>query len=72
MIIWIMNHYAATMFTDQAGRHYWFAKRLREKKHEVTVFTASASFNTVVVNTGEEKCCVKEDEFTKFVSIILC
>lgn len=41
MNIWIMNHYATSMYRDKAGRHYWFAKILEERGHQVTVFCAS-------------------------------
>lgn len=41
MNIWIMNHYASQMLKDKAGRHYWFAKKLKEKENDVTVFCAS-------------------------------
>lgn len=45
MNIWFMNHYASEMFRDQAGRHYWFAKKLEERGHKVTVFCASTYLN---------------------------
>ncbi len=41
MNIWLMNHYASLMFRDKAGRHYWFAKKLEQRGHEVSVFCAS-------------------------------
>lgn len=45
MKIWIWNHYATQMFSDRAGRHYWFAKELRKKGHDVSVFCASTFHN---------------------------
>ncbi len=39
--IWIMNHYAADMFRDKAGRHYWFARMLKERGYEPRVFCAN-------------------------------
>lgn len=43
--IWIMNHYAADMFRDKAGRHYWFARRLKERGYEPRVFCANTFHN---------------------------
>lgn len=55
MNIWIMNHYATEMFEDKAGRHYWFARELNKKGHNVTVFTASTFLNTNrKIDTGEK------------------
>ena len=31
MKIWLMNHYATSMYRDKAGRHYWFAKKLEKE-----------------------------------------
>lgn len=45
MKIWLMNHYATSMFRDKAGRHYWFAKELEKRGHDVTVFCASTYLN---------------------------
>ena len=43
--VWIFNHYATEMFFDKAGRHYWFARQLRELGHDVTVFCACTYLN---------------------------
>lgn len=43
--IWLMNHYAATMFFDKAGRHYWFAEHLRKKGYEARVFCSNTFLN---------------------------
>lgn len=40
--IWIMNHYAGSMFFDKGGRHYNFAKYLRRAGYEPTIFCANA------------------------------
>ncbi len=45
MKIWLMNHYASNMYRDGAGRHYWFAKQLKEKGYDVTVFCAGTYLN---------------------------
>lgn len=44
--IWIMNHYATSMFLEQAGRHYWFSKNLLEQGYKPTIFCASTVHNS--------------------------
>ncbi len=36
--IWILNHYAGNMFADLSGRHYNFAKHLKENGYSPVVF----------------------------------
>lgn len=43
--IWIMNHYASEMFRDKAGRHFWFARKLKEKGYNPRVFCANTYHN---------------------------
>lgn len=43
--IWIMNHYAAEMFRDKAGRHFWFARKLKEKGYNPRIFCANTYHN---------------------------
>lgn len=43
--IWIMNHYAGNMFFDQGGRHYNFAKYLKQAGYEPVVFCANSKHN---------------------------
>lgn len=70
MKIWLMNHYASTMFFDKAGRHYWFAKKLEERGHSVTVFCASTILNKdSVVDTENNKWIEKKDGNTPFVFV---
>ena len=40
--IWIMNHYAGSMFFDRGGRHYNFAKYLRRAGYEPVIFCANS------------------------------
>lgn len=40
--IWIMNHYAGSMFFDKGGRHYNFAKYLRRAGYEPVIFCANS------------------------------
>lgn len=41
--IWILNHYAGNMFFDQGGRHYNFAKYLKQSGYEPVVFCANSN-----------------------------
>lgn len=38
--LWIFNHYATDMYENQSGRHYYFAKYLKET-YETTIFCAN-------------------------------
>lgn len=44
--IWILNHYATSMYKEQAGRHYWFAENLMRKGYIPTIFCASTVHNS--------------------------
>ena len=58
--IWLMNHYASNMYRDKAGRHYWFAKQLRELGYDVTVFCSTTLVNgEELLSTGKKKLLVK-------------
>lgn len=70
MNIWIMNHYATTMYRDKAGRHYWFAKQLEKLGHKVTIFCACTFLdNQDVIDTKDKKWTVNYDGETPFVFI---
>lgn len=70
MRIWLINHYATSMYRDKAGRHYWFAKRLEHENHSVTVFCATTFLNnTENIDTGKSKYLIKESDGTPFVFI---
>jgi len=36
-----MNHYATGKYFNESGRHYWFAKFLKEKGYNPFVFTSN-------------------------------
>ena len=40
--IWIMNHYAGSMYFDKGGRHYNFAKYLKQAGYEPVVFCSNS------------------------------
>lgn len=70
MKVWIMNHYATTMYRDKAGRHYWFSKKLEEYGYSVTVFCASTFLNSNdVIDTRDKKWIQKTDEEIPFVFV---
>lgn len=58
MRIWLMNHYATQMMLDQAGRHYWFAEKLKERGYEVDIFCASTFLK------DEKRIKVKKNKYT--------
>lgn len=47
--IWIMNHYAGNMYFDHGGRHYNFAKYLKQAGYEPVVFCANSKHNTTAL-----------------------
>ena len=70
MNIWIMNHYASSMFRDKAGRHYWFAKKLKEKGHNVTVFCANTFLNSLdIVEIKDKKWKIIVENEIPFVFV---
>lgn len=70
MKIWLMNHYATSMYFNKAGRHYWFAKELKKRGHDVTVFCATTFLNSEEqVNTGGKVLAVKRTQGIPFVFV---
>ncbi|MEG2263181.1 MAG: glycosyltransferase family 4 protein [Acinetobacter sp.] len=70
MKIWLMNHYATSMFRDKAGRHYWFAKELEKREHDVTVFCASTYLNNdKSVDMHGKRFITQYDDKTQFVFV---
>lgn len=70
MKIWLMNHYATSMFRDKAGRHYWFAKKLENCGHDVTVFCATTFLdNKENIDTGRSKYIIEKTDGTPFVFV---
>jgi len=61
--IWIMNHYAANMYYNEGGRHYWFAKNLMDQGYDVKIFCANVRHNTkdkIEVEKGNYRLINKE------------
>jgi glycosyltransferase involved in cell wall biosynthesis len=65
--VWILNHYATNMFFNEGGRHYWFARFLREAGYEPIVFCANTQHSSqAAVNTEGKPFITKEapDKFS--------
>ena len=45
--IWIWNHYAGSMYEERGGRHYAFAKYLKQAGYEPVVFCSNARHGKV-------------------------
>lgn len=70
MKVWLMNHYASNMYRDRAGRHYWFAKQLRNQGYDVTVFCSTTLVNgEELFSTGKEKSAIKTVDDIPFVFV---
>ncbi len=70
MKIWLMNHYATSMFRDKAGRHYWFAKELSERGNDVSIFCASEYHDKDNgIHMNGQKWLIEHDEDVPFVFV---
>lgn len=70
MKIWLINHYAASQFKDRAGRHYWFAKELKNRGYDVSVFCASTFLNSEEkIEIGNNVLAVKRVDGIPFVFV---
>ncbi|SOB93603.1 glycosyltransferase involved in cell wall bisynthesis [Ureibacillus xyleni] len=69
--IWLINHYAAAMYLDRAGRHYSFAKNLNERGYSPTIFCASTihNSNNESIELGNEKYLINQVQDISFVFI---
>lgn len=65
-----MNHYASNMYQDKAGRHFWFAKQLKDKGYDVMVFGATTLVSgQELINVGKKKYVLKSVEDIPFVFV---
>ncbi len=63
MKIWLINHYASTMFIDKGGRHYSLAKYLKRMGHQPVVICCNALHEKPsVVEKTEKKFFIKHDD----------
>lgn len=57
--VWILNHHANSMFFDEGGRHYSFAKYLKRNGYEPVIFCSNAQHGTGKVYF-EDNCVWQE------------
>ena len=70
--IWIMNHYAGSMFFDKGGRHYNFAKYLRKAEYEPVIFCANSKHGQQKLFFDKNELChehIAEEIDTPFVFV---
>lgn len=63
--IWILNHYAGSMFREKGGRHYWFATELKKRGYEPIVFCCNIDHSTGELICDEDslwKECLTEND----------
>lgn len=67
MKIWILNHYASTMYGNNGGRHYWFSKYLEKNFFESVLIGANTVHNSNTVIDVKGKYEEKEKNNIKFI-----
>ena len=67
--VWILNHYAADMMLQKAGRHYWMAKELLNRGYRPVIFCANAIHNSDQVIEIDGDYTVKKQEGIIFVIV---
>lgn len=66
--VWILNHYANTMFQNQGGRHYWFAENLIKQGYEPVIICSSFFHKgTENIIEGSEKIKIEYSNKIPFV-----
>ncbi len=64
--IWIFNHYATNMYFDNGGRHYWFAKYLKQADYNPVIFCANTLHGfDKSVDTNEQLYIEKRDNLDR-------
>lgn len=67
--IWIWNHDATRMFADRAGRHYWFAAKLKERGYAPVVFCANINHFTGETRLLEDVYEIAEVDEIPFIFV---
>lgn len=68
--VWIINHYAANMYSDRGGRHYSFAQNLIHRGYKASIICANTVHNSSnVIDVGKERFTVKMASEIPFVFI---
>ena len=64
--IWIFNHYSTNMYFDNGGRHYWFAKYLKQADYNPVIFCANTLHGfDKSVDTNEQLYIEKRDNLDR-------
>lgn len=59
--VWILNHYATSMFVNKSGRHYLFSKFLKKAGYKPTIFCASTIHRSNdTIDLSGKKYLIKE------------
>lgn len=70
MRVWLINHYASSMFVNRGGRHYWFAKILRDRGYDTTVFCANTFLSKDnIIDTHGKVCVIDNVDGIPFVFV---
>lgn len=70
MKIWLLNHYATNQYTARAGRHFWFARELKKRGYDVTVFCATTFLdNEEEIDNKGQVLSVKRADKVPFVFV---
>lgn len=68
--IWLINHYATSMYRDLSGRHFHFAQNLIERGYKASIICANTVHNSSkVIDAGKERFTVKTVSEIPFVFI---
>ena len=68
--IWILNHYATTMYFDKGGRHFWFSEELMKHGYRPTVFCANTVHNSSkVIDTNNKRYLVDNSNHFNFIFV---
>lgn len=67
--VWLWNHDATRMFEDKGGRHFWFAKKLKERGYEPVIFCANINHFRGIERPIEGSYEIAESDGIPFVFI---
>lgn len=58
--VWILNHYATNTYFDRGGRHYWFARELKQLGYEPLIVCASTVHSNTMTVDLQGKLSIKK------------
>lgn len=72
--VWILNHYAGSMYEACAGRHHWFAKKLAERGYSTLIFCSNSRYgmqgNFVPMKRGFSKATAADGVKYVFIDTV--